>query len=489
MKLSTQILLAFFVVVILSVADTYINYRLSLKVEKNIEFLSKSEAIIRNSNKIHQSIIQMQSAFRGYLLTDDTSFLDLYYEGLKVVPGYFTEQRDLIKENEKQSTILDSIQTLHQQWIGYAGSLIDSRTKSSRSSSSDSPYNELLKNTLKAQIGKKLNDAIATKFNEFDKREYIIRNTHNSKLIASISQTHTFSFIFITLTIVIGVASAIFIVILISKRIISMVNLAKNISNGQFTVVNDTRNDELTGLSRSLNIMSDRLSKNIRDLENRNAELNKFAYVVSHDLKAPVRGIHNLIKWIEEDLGHELTPEMKKYLDMIPQRTKRMEDLINGLLEYARISQRTNVSEIDVNKLVRDIADSIVPRHFKVEIDHLPHLYAERLKLEQVFSNLISNSVKYTAPSNGHIIVSCEEHSEFYRFSVRDNGIGVDPEYHEKIFEIFQTLRDKNEIESTGVGLAIVKKIIEDQHGAIKLISKSGEGAEFIFTWKKNGHI
>jgi len=489
MKLSTQILLTFCIVIILSVADTYSNYLLSLKVERNIAVVSKSEAVIQNSNKIHKTIIQMQSGFRGYLLTDDSSFLDLYFEGLDVLPAYFEEQRDLIKDNTKQSEILDTIMMLHQRWIAYAGSLIDSRKKSPISFSSSAVYNELFENALKKLFGKNLNDSITVKFNEFDKSEYEARNTHNTNLIASISQTHTFSFIFITLTILVGAASAIFIVILISKRIISMVRLAEKISNGEFAIVNDTRNDELTGLSRSLNIMSDRLSKTIHDLENKNDELNKFAYVVSHDLKAPVRGIHNLIKWIEEDLGHQLTPEMKQYLDIIPQRTKRMEDLINGLLDYARISQKTNISDIDVTGLVKDIVDSIVPRHVRVELDNLPRLYAERLKLEQVFSNLISNSVKYTPPLNGHIRVSCKEYPEFYMFSVKDNGVGIDPEYHEKIFEIFQTLREKDEIESTGVGLAIVKKIIEDQHGTIKIISKPGEGAEFIFTWEKKAHI
>src|SRR5690606_3552830 len=131
------------------------------------------------------------------------------------------------------------------------------------------------------------------------------------------------------------------------------------------------------------------------ELEHRNAELNKFAYVVSHDLKAPIRGIHNVIKWIEEDLDDELSPEMKKYLDIIPQRTMRMEALINGLLDYARISHKTPAEKVDVNAMVHDIADSFVPRSFKLEIDNLPEIYTERLKLEQVFANLISNAVKY----------------------------------------------------------------------------------------------
>jgi signal transduction histidine kinase len=265
-----------------------------------------------------------------------------------------------------------------------------------------------------------------------------------------------------------------------------MVRLAENISTGQFTVVNDTKNDELTGLSRSLNIMSGKLSKNIRELEHRNAELNKFAYVVSHDLKAPVRGIHNVIKWIEEDLDGELSPELRKYLMIIPQRTQRMEALINGLLDYARISHKTPAEKVDVNVLVHEIADSIVPRSFRLEIDNLPEIYTERLKLEQVFANLISNAVKYTQHDEGHIRITCKETARYYEFSVKDNGIGIDSEYHEKIFEIFQTLREKNEKESTGVGLAIVKKIMDERQETIVVNSKSGEGAEFIFTWKKN---
>ena len=287
----------------------------------------------------------------------------------------------------------------------------------------------------------------------------------------------------------IGAISAIYIILLISKRIKSMVRLAENISKGEFTIVNDNRNDELTGLSRSLNIMSEKLRKNIDELEKRNTELDKFAYVVSHDLKAPVRGIHNVVKWIEEDLEKELTPELKNYLSIIQQRTKRMEDLINGLLDYARISEKTKKSDIDVNKMVSDIRDSIIPRHFKVEVSNLPTLYTEPIKLEQVFTNLISNSVKYTTHPNGHIIITCKEFPDYYQFSIKDNGIGIDAEYHQKVFEIFQTLREKNQMESTGVGLAIVKKIIDEQHGTIVLNSTAGNGAEFVFTWNKHKSI
>ena len=481
MKLSSQILLAFSLIILLSLADSYINYMLSQKVQRNVNLMSNSEAVIRNSNRTHKIIIDMQSSFRGFLLTDDTTFLDSYYSGIKNVPVHLSELKRIVGDNPKQQSILDSIKKIHTDWVDYSSDLI-----AKRRFGKVEEYRQRFEQRLKKQVGKNLNDQIAEKFTRFDRIEYATRRHHQEKLLKSIDNNNTISLIFLILAVVIGVISTIYILMLITKRIASMVRLAENISGGQFTEVNDVRNDELTGLSRSLNVMSNKLSKNIRELEHRNAELNKFAYVVSHDLKAPIRGIHNVIKWIEEDLDDELSPEMKKYLDIIPQRTMRMEALINGLLDYARISHKTPAEKVDVNAMVHDIADSFVPRSFKLQIDNLPEIYTERLKLEQVFANLISNAVKYIQHEDGHIIIRCNEKPTYYEFSVKDNGIGIDPEYHEKIFEIFQTLREKNEKESTGVGLAIIKKIMDERQETITVRSRSGHGAEFIFTWRKN---
>ena len=479
MKLSTQILIAFSVIILLSAADSYTNYMLSQKVRLNSEFLSKSEAIIRNSNKTHKTIIDMQSSYRGYLLTDDKTFLDLYYTGTRSVPMYLEQQKKLIGHSGIQRTILDSISQMHTLWVEYSSQLIRSRK------TMPSSYRTLFETKLKKQVGKKINDEIAKKFARFDKIEYAMRQRHSAILMASIENTQTASLIFLTLTVCVGICSTIYIIRLITKRIASMVNLAENISKGEFSVVKDRQNDELTGLSRSLNIMSAKLDKTIRELEHRNIELNKFAYVVSHDLKAPIRGIHNVITWIEEDLAGELSPQMKKYLMIIPQRTQRMEALINGLLDYARISLATPNELVNTNELVREITDSIVPRSFRLQIDELPELYAERIKLEQVFANLISNAVKYTPEKDGFISITCKELHDHYEFSVKDNGIGIDAGYHKKIFEIFQTLREKNEKESTGVGLAIVKKILDERQESIIVKSEPGSGSEFIFTWKK----
>jgi signal transduction histidine kinase len=483
MKLSTRLLLSFSVILFLSVIDSAFNYVLSLKVEKNIEFLSKSQDIMRNSTGLHKSIIEMQSSFRGYLLTADTQFLDGYKEGIIKIPILLAEQKKLIKENEAQLVMIDSIEQWHRQWNAYATLLIDAKNKETASEPDRKNYHLLFENQLKRKIGKKINDKISQQFLEFDRSEYKLRTFHRNNLISSIERTHTISSAFFLLTIISGIFSAVYIMRLISKRIKTMVELAENISKGKFITIKDNRHDELTSLSSSLNIMSDNLSRTIRELEKRNVELDKFAYVVSHDLKAPVRGIHNVIKWIEEDLGNELSPQMKKYLSIIPQRTQRMEDLINGLLTYARLREKSALEKTDVRELVEEIVALIVPRSFKVEMNDLPVFATQRFKLEQVFTNLISNAVKYIHHEKGHIIISCQKFPDYYGFSIKDNGIGIEPEYHEKIFELFQTLREKDEKESTGIGLAIVKKIIDEQQGTIKVKSALNEGAEFIFTW------
>ena len=480
MKLSTQILLAFTLIILLSVADSYTNYMMSKKVQLNSHFLARSEEIIRTSNKTHKAIIEMQSAFRGYLVTDDHVFLDAYFRGLKIVPLLLNEQKLRIGDNNPQRVILDSIDRLHKNWLLYSQKLIQARKKGPNS------FDSFFENSMKKYIGKKINDDISKKFTRFDRVEYKRRRHHSDELLTSLRYTRTFSLIFLTLTIIVGVCSTFYIMQITTKRISSMVSLAENISKGKFTSIEDTRNDELTALASSLNSMSGKLDKNIHELKNRNAELNKFAYVVSHDLKAPIRGIHNVITWIEEDLDEELSPELKRYLAIIPQKTRRMEALINGLLDYARLNIKVPPERIDTNALVHEIADSIVPRNFKLEIGHLPKLFTERIKLEQVFANLISNAVKYTQREDAVIEINCRQYSHFYEFSVRDNGIGIAIEYHQKIFEIFQTLREQNEQESTGVGLAIVKKIIDDQQEHIIVISKLGLGSEFIFTWRNS---
>jgi signal transduction histidine kinase len=486
MNLSTKIIIGSAVVITLSALDSYTNYLLSTKVNTNTEFLANSEANIRNLSRLHNHMLEMQSAFRGFLLTEDESFLDSYEKGREQIPGIIEEEKILLR-NPLQKQKLNSIVRLHGQWIQYSNVLITAKRKSIESPLKREEYQKLFNQTLRKKFGKNLNDQISDEFNRLNAYEYKVRQNRREMLLASIERTHIISLSFILLTIIICALGTVYLVGSITKRINSMVKLAEKIAQGEFYEVDDKKKDELSSLSASLNIMSENLRKNIKQLENRNIELNQFASVVSHDLKAPLRGIHNVITWIEEDMGDTLSDQMKKYLSIIPERIARMENLINGLLDYAKISREKPLKErVDIQHLVETIVDSIVPRTFEVSISNLPTFITERIRIEQVFSNLISNAVKYSKNEYGKIKITCQEFSATYEFTVQDDGIGIDPQFHERIFVIFQTLREKNSVESTGIGLSIVKKIIEEQHCTIRVVSSLGKGSSFIFTWPKS---
>lgn len=226
-----------------------------------------------------------------------------------------------------------------------------------------------------------------------------------------------------------------------------------------------------------------------QDLEKINKELDQFAYVVSHDLKAPLRAINNLSLWIEEDIQDQLTGETKDQFKMLRGRVHRMESLINGILNYSRAGRmRTSPVKIELSEFIPDLINLLgTPQHFKVDIQpDLPILHTEKVALEQVFSNFISNAIKYNSNPEPVLGIHWQDEGKFWRFSVSDNGPGIDKEYHDKIFVIFQTLNARDKVESTGVGLAIVKKIIEDKGGKCWVESALGVGSTFHFTWPKN---
>ncbi|WP_293253348.1 MULTISPECIES: PAS domain S-box protein [unclassified Microcoleus] len=230
------------------------------------------------------------------------------------------------------------------------------------------------------------------------------------------------------------------------------------------------------------------LAKTTSVLRKRNQELDQFAYVVSHDLKAPLRAIANLSSWIEEDLSDSMTEDTLHQMNLLRGRVHRMESLIEGLLQYSRVGRIQVASEtVKVGKLLAEIIDSLAPPSgFEVKVEPgMPTFVTERLPLQQVFSNLISNAIKHNRSESGQVHISVKELETFYEFAVADDGPGIAPQYHDKVFVIFQTLEARDKVENTGIGLSLVKKIVESQGGTISLESAEGEGAIFRFTWPK----
>lgn len=484
MSIRLQLFLGFSLLIMIFIVTFFVNQRLSGEIIKNTSYISNSEAIIRNSNVIHKEMIEMQSGFRGFLLTGQAVFLQPYYEGVKSVQPVIIEQYSLLSSN-LQKERLDSIAFLHASWVNYANSLIS--TKLDTLPEANARYKQLFENKLKMEVGKKLNDRIQKLFLYFDNYEYEVRKERREALRTSLRNTSLITFVLTLVSVIIAVVTGVYFIRTITNRISKMVNLAEHISKGNFKRIEDRKKDELNKLSVSLNDMSETLEKNFNELTKKNSELDQFAYVVSHDLKAPLRGIANIISWIEEDHEHDLIPEVKHNLALIKGRTTRLENMINGLLEYAKVGKIKKGHEaVDITKLILETVELLVPKNFMVKIDGImPVIVTEKLHIEQVFSNLISNAVKYNHSSEPFIAISSKELSHAYEFTVSDNGQGIQKEYFEKIFIIFQTLKERDAFESTGVGLAIVKKIIDDYKGTINVNSEPGKGTSFVFTWPK----
>ncbi|MCO6149181.1 ATP-binding protein [Flavobacterium sp. NRK1] len=227
----------------------------------------------------------------------------------------------------------------------------------------------------------------------------------------------------------------------------------------------------------------------LKNLELQNQELNDYAHVVSHDLKAPLRSINTLMEWFINDNKDKLTPENLNSLDIILLNVEKMDLLIKGILDYSSIDKLSSEDRvIDFNILIDEIKRTIIiPSHITLKINNeLPKMYGNYYRFKQLFENLIGNSIKYNDKENGLIEIGSQINAnnvtEFY---VKDNGMGINKAYHDKIFNIFTKLDSKDQ--SSGIGLSIVKKIVQFYDGEIWLDSKINKGTTFFFTLQKNG--
>jgi len=223
----------------------------------------------------------------------------------------------------------------------------------------------------------------------------------------------------------------------------------------------------------------------LEEIKSINQELDSFAYVVSHDLKAPLRGISTLAEWIATDYADKLDDNGKEQLKLLGSRVDRMKNLIDGILQYSRIGRvKEDKVQVDLNKVVKSVAELISPpKNITITVeDALPVIKCEQTRIAQVFQNLLSNAIKYMDKPNGLIKITCDAEKGFWKFGVADNGPGIEEKHFERIFQLFQTLQPKEGTESTGIGLTLVKKIVEMYGGKVWVESKVGIGSTFFFT-------
>jgi len=251
------------------------------------------------------------------------------------------------------------------------------------------------------------------------------------------------------------------------------------------------RDDEISSRKKAENALeaaNKDLQKTIAQLNLANRELMNFAYITAHDLKTPLRGIKILTDWIATDYADKFDDDGKKSIDLLNKRVSRMYNYIDAIKQYASIGyEKENKVTVDLNELVSKVINNLSPpENIEIKIENeLPIIECDKSRLKQVFLNLLDNAIRYMDKPQGRIVVRCDQEPACWKFSIADNGPGIDEKYHEKIFEIFQTLSPKDRYETAGIGLSIVKKIVELNDGQIWVQSHLGQGSTFFFTLPK----
>jgi light-regulated signal transduction histidine kinase (bacteriophytochrome) len=236
----------------------------------------------------------------------------------------------------------------------------------------------------------------------------------------------------------------------------------------------------------SLKLMNERLKKS-------NEELEQFAYIASHDLQEPIRMISNFSELLKQDFYDELSEEGRDYIDVISEGSERMAEIVSDLLDYSRIERRKKpFQDVDLNVVLKEAMSNIdlliKNKEARITYDELPCVYADKVQLALVFQNLISNAIKFVKDKMPIVQISAYDKEDQHVISIKDNGIGISKEYHDKIFEIFKRLHSKDEYPGTGIGLSSCKKILERHRGDIWLESEPGKGSTFYFSIPKNHH-
>ena len=268
----------------------------------------------------------------------------------------------------------------------------------------------------------------------------------------------------------------------------AFVNVVRDISR---------RRDDALALLQARAMLENRVEEKTQDLLRSNIELEQFAYLASHDLQTPLRHISSYVQLLTNKIRKSpvLDEKAEKWIEYIISGTKQMKNLISDLLAYSRIGRvDIRVEEIETMNLLARIVDElrepIRVTHAKIIFDELPSIFGIRSQFEQLFQNFIENALKFKKTDvDPVIVISCQDQGEFWRFSVSDNGIGINPKYSERIFLMFQRLHSADEFEGTGIGLAICKKIIEFHGGKIWLNAAINTGAVFSFELPKKERV
>lgn len=412
------------------------------------------------------TLVNAETGQRGYLLTQDSNYLRPYVSARTDVEHELASIRALTADDPVQQRRIDSLSLIADAKLV----TMNETVVLTQSGQRDSALKIVMTGRgaqLTDQARRLIGEMTAMEAGHLAKRT----STYDSRKLAVI------------LIVVVGSLLA------AGLSIATMLWLRAGVA--QLEAANDTIEQQSAELFEELKnsqMLTERLAMSNDGLQRANKELDQFAYVASHDLKAPLRGIANLSQWIEEDLGDSAPADVAEKMTLIRGRVQRLEALIDGILQYSRAGRaQSHIERVDTGALLTDVVELLAPPpEIVITIaPAMPSIMTARTPLQQVFMNLLSNAIKYNKRAGATIDVSVIDRGDRYAFSIADNGPGIAAEYHERIFGIFQTLESRDRVEGTGIGLSVVKKTVELHGGSVVVNSALGKGATFTFEWPK----
>ena len=494
--------------------ETYLSNFDTVEAERKIRNDLVQKGIVDESAKIQSCLDEIQSAKTEDSYSIGSVDLNVIKQNVllaEVSALRFLDDPDSTQVREVQSRLAQAIKTISESGTGQP--LQEKEIKLVELLES---FEQNFLRTVQATRGYLylVNVVMAGEAVEFSYQSRRI-NEISKKRLATIAQQTSNSTRLASNVALVSAVTAIAISILVSVAMVRMIVVPiGHITNTLSALSRDERIDQIPGIDRrdeigdmakaanvfreknlqtenlleETRVLAEKLDVQAKQLAQSNEELDSFAYVASHDLKSPLRAIDNLSKWIHADANDVLPEESCEHLQEMRKRVKRMDQLLNDLLTYSRAKQRgSDVEEIDIAKLVCESRDLINwPDDMQLDIaPELPVMNSLRLPLERIFQNLMTNATKYRREANAQVEISSRDLGREFEFSVADNGPGIAPEFHTKIFEMFKRLHRQNEVDGSGMGLALVKRLVESMGGTIRVQSDEGQGACFIFTVPK----
>lgn len=417
---------------------------------------------------VSETLLLAESKQRGYILTQDPEYrIDYKVAIAKLIPKIETLKIKL-GDNESQQSNLIKYRELVEKRLTIMNNNIEN----------------YVVGTAEENISYNGRDAVKKLIADIDDlRDQML--IEENELLITRKSTYDTIFVFSLIALVLALASMLYNIHTIRQRLLPLfADISK--SNEALLELVHSRDEEIA-LKEAQMEMNDDL---ILQMENKNKQLNQFAYIASHDLQEPLRTVDNFIELFEEDYGDQLEGEATTYFNFIKGATKRMKSLITGLLNYSRLGKSGAKSKVELDivlkELKRDFQTVIEEKNAIITNDSLPTVTGYPTELRELFANLLSNALKFTPSGRApKIHIAVRESKNYWTFDVSDNGLGIKKEHLDKIFNMFTRLHSAKEYQGTGIGLAFCYKIVELHKGKITVSSTLEEGSTFTFTIKK----